>query len=100
MSATTADRPRSRINPEHVIALLVLGSLGCLAMAVVQVVAALGPALLAVAVAAVLAWLVKVAPVVVVPLPALGCVAGAAAVSPWFLLGALACLAARGGGRR
>lgn len=88
---------RHRINPALIVALLGLAGAGCLTVAVAQLLAALGPALLATVVGAGLVWLWRVAPVLPVPLPALGCLAAAFAVSPWFALCAITCLALRHG---
>jgi hypothetical protein len=100
MNALVMTCQRRHPSPELLIVGLFLAGAGCLAVAVVQLLTTPGPALLAVAVTGGLARLWRVAPVVAVPLPVVGCLGAACVVSPWLLLGGLAWLALRTGGAR
>lgn len=89
MSTIAVTCQRRGINPGFLFALFAICGAGCLAVAVVQIVATAGPVLAGLGVAALVAWLVRVAPTVAVPVPLVACLAAVVAVSPWFLLGAL-----------
>jgi hypothetical protein len=84
-----------RALPGVLVALLAAAGLGCLAVAVVQLVTTVGPVVLVLAGAGLVAGLLRTAPLV----PVLLCVA-ALVISPWLLLGVLALVGRREAGER
>ncbi len=105
MSAPTVAGRDPRRDPALLLtvlaAVLALAAAGCLVVAVVEVLAAPGSALLLAGVIALAGWLVKTATtaLAVAGLPALGCLAALAVVAPWLpVLAVLAVFTLRGGG--
>lgn len=86
-----------RALPGVLVALLAAAGLGCLAVAVVQLLTTVGPVVLVLAGAGLVAGLLRAAPAGLVPVVL--CVA-ALVISPWLLLGALALTGHRDGGER